>query len=411
MQTRRNFIQIGFSSLLGIGLAEIIGNDGTLPQKAKNVIQIFLPGGFAAQETFDPKPLAAVQFRGPFGVINAKNGDILSENLQLTAKIADKITIIRSVTHNESAHERGVSHVLTGWKPSPAIVYPSLGSIICKVCGDKNEMPGFVAIPNKYTPELGSGFLESKYEPFGVGSDPISKNYKVRDLTSSLLSNRRKSLLQIVDEQFKKDAQFSDAIAAMDQFYQKSFDIVTSNKVQNAFDVEKEPEYIQEAYGKTTAGKRMLLARRLIEAGSRFVTLNYGSWDMHTNIRNGISQQVPELDRAFSALILDLESKGLLAETIVVINSEFGRTPLNNQAGRDHWPKVFSSVLAGGGIKPGIYGASDATCREPVENPVNPADITATILNQLGISPQKEMMTSDKRPVILSPGEIIKDLV
>jgi hypothetical protein len=384
---------------------------GAKKAKAKNVINIFLPGGIAAQEFLDPKSLAPSEYRGPFGSVKTNvSGIEIGEKFQKLSKVADKFSIIRSMTHGEAAHERGVHSMMTGYKPSPALVYPSMGSVVSVELGGRNKLPAYVSVPNALE-NGGSGYLSSKYNPFSLGSDPISPSFKVRDLNSDVDAqrfNRRKNILEAVDSKFKNEVN-SDNVSAIDSFYSQAYDLISSESAKLAFDISKEDQKTKEMYGLTTAGQRLLISRRLIEAGVRFLTVSYGGWDMHDNIKNGFENQAPEFDQALAALLSDLSDRGLLDETVVVVTSEFGRTPkINNTAGRDHWPRVFSTLIAGGGVKNGqIYGTSDSLGGEVDENPVSPSDLSATIFSLLGIDPEKQFMTPDLRPIFISQGNVL----
>jgi hypothetical protein len=388
---------------------------GANKAKAKNVINIFLPGGIAAQEYLDPKPLAPSEYRGPFGSIKTNvSGIEIGEKFEKLAKVADKFSIIRSTTHGEAAHERGVHSMMTGYKPSPALVYPSMGSVVSVELGSRNKLPAYVSVPSALE-NGGSGYLSSKYSPFSLGSDPSSPSFKVRDLNSDIDGqrfNRRKSILETVDSKFKNEAD-SENVSAIDSFYAQAYDLISSESAKNAFDITKEDQKTKEMYGLTTAGQRLLISRRLVESGVRFLTVSYGGWDMHDNIKNGFETQAPQFDQALAALLTDLSDRGLLDETLVIVTSEFGRTPkINKTGGRDHHSKVFSTLIAGGGIKNGqIYGASDATSTQVEENPVSPADLSATIFSLLGIDHNKTFMTADLRPISISHGSVISGLI
>jgi hypothetical protein len=345
-------------------------------------------------------------------------GERFNETLVQTAQIADRLTICRSMTHGEAAHERGTHNMFTGYRPSPALVYPSMGSVVSHEFGTRKNLPPYVCIPSMPTTYAGSGYLSTAYGPFSLGSDPANDGFRVQDLalpggvTEERFSTRR-SILAAVDEHFS-ETEKSDALAAMDSFYQKAYGLVSSPEAREAFNIAAEPEAIRNEYGKNQAGQRMLLARRLVEAGVRFVSLTYGGWDMHDNIRNGMTNQLPAFDVAFASLIRDLERRGLLDSTLVMVSSEFGRTPkINGTAGRDHWPKVFSVVLAGGGITKGaIYGTSDATATEPEKDPLTVEDLATTVYKQLGINADKELMAPGDRPIeICDGGKIVKELI
>lgn len=387
--------------------------------KAKSVIFIFMPGGMAHQETFDPKPYAPIEYRGPMNSIPTNvEGVRLNEMFKNTAKITDKIAICRSMTHGEAAHERGTHNMFTGYRPSPALKYPSMGSVVSHEFGPKNNLPPYVCIPNQPNEFAGTGYLSSSYAGFSLGSDPASGNFQVRDLKlpggvdDSRFGKRRK-MLDIVNTHFR-ETEKSDSLDAMDSFYQRAYSMISSQKAREAFDINKEDAKVRDAYGRNTAGARMLLARRLVEAGVRFVTLTYGGWDMHNSIDAGIKRQVPAFDQGFAMLIKDLSDRGLLDSTMVCIASEFGRTPkINANAGRDHWPKVFSVVMAGGGVKGGtVYGSSNATASEPEDNPLNVEDWATTIYHQMGIVADKELMAPGDRPIeIVDGGKVRKELL
>jgi len=427
-QSRRDFLHIGFAGGIGLTLPQFLrmqsaqaelkhyeSKEGT----AKSVIFIYLPGGAAHQETWDPKPYAPVEYRGPMNSIDTNvSGVRFNEKLAKTAKIMDKLTICRSMSHGEAAHERGTHNMFTGYRPSPALQFPSMGSVVTHEFGPKNNMPQYVCIPNQPNEFAGTGYLSSSFAPFSVGSDPAAKGFKVRDLNlpggvDNNRFTRRRSLLDSVNDYFVSKEK-SDSLDAVDTFYKQAYDMVSSKASQEAFDLEKEDAKVRDAYGRSQAGARMLLSRRLVEAGARFVTMTYGSWDMHDRIQSGIDRSLPSFDQAFSTLITDLSERGLLKSTLVCVCSEFGRTPkINATAGRDHWPKVFSVVMAGGGIKGGhVYGSSDAIASEPEDNPLSVMDWATTIYNCMGIVSDKELMAPGDRPIeIVNGGKVIKDLL
>jgi len=427
-QSRRDFLHVGFAGGIGLTLPQFLqmksaqaelkdyeSKEGT----AKSVIFIYLPGGAAHQETWDPKPYAPVEYRGPMNSIDTNvSGVRLNEKLVKTAQIMDKLTLCRSMSHGEAAHERGTHNMFTGYRPSPALQFPSMGSVVTHEFGPKNSMPQYVCIPNQPNTFAGTGYLSSSFAPFSVGSDPASNGFKVRDLNlpggvDTKRFTRRRSILGAVNDHFVTKEK-SDSLEAVDTFYKQAYDMVSSKASQEAFDLNKEDAKVRDAYGRNQAGARMLLSRRLVEAGARFITMTYGGWDMHDRIQTGITNSLPSFDQAFSTLISDLSQRGLLDSTLVCICSEFGRTPkINATAGRDHWPKVFSVVMAGGGIKGGsVYGASDAIASEPEDNPLSVMDWATTIYHCMGIVSDKELMAPGDRPIeIVNGGKVIKDLL
>ena len=426
--SRRNLLTIGAVGGIGLTLTDFFkiksahadqkhyeSKEGT----AKSVIFIFLPGGMAQQESFDPKPYAPLEYRGPMGNIATNvTGVRVNELFKNTAKIADKISIIRSMTHGEAAHERGVHNMLTGYRPSPALKYPSMGSVVSHEFGPRNNLPPYVLIPNQTIPEQGTGYLSSSYAAFSLGADPNQKGFKVRDLqlpggVDQARYEKRRKLLDVVNGHFREKEK-SDALDSLDTFYNRAYSLISSQKAREAFDIEKEDPKVRDEYGRNVAGSRMLMARRLVEAGVRFVTLTYGGWDHHDNIDKNMKSNVPSLDQAYATLIRDLDRRGLLDSTLVCLCSEFGRTPkINQTSGRDHWPKVFSSLMAGGGIKKGlVYGSSNSTASEPETDALTVEDWATTIYKCLGITADKELMAPGARPIeIVDGGKVRKELL
>ena len=423
---RRDFLHVGFAGGIGLTLADFFRlearadwkNQPSKEGKAKSVIFIYLPGGAPHQETFDPKPYAPVEYRGPMSSIATNvDGIVLNECLAQTAKVTDKIALCRSMTHGEAAHERGTHNMFTGYKPSPALAFPSMGSVVTHEFPPRNNLPQYVCIPSMPNEYAGTGYLSSSFAPFSLGGDPADNGFTVQDLklpgsvTDDRFSRRRK-ILDAVNDYFEQKEK-ADSLKAVDTFYQRAYAMVSSQKAREAFNIKAEPDKLRDEYGHNTAGARMLLARRLVEAGVRFVTMTYGSWDLHDNVQPNIKNQLPAFDQGFAALIRDLDRRGLLKSTLVCIASEFGRTPkINGTAGRDHWPKVFTVVMAGGGIKGGIaYGTSNATASEPEDNPLSVEDWAATIYDCLGINPDKKLLAPGDRPIdIVKFGTIRKEL-
>ena len=424
---RRGFLAAGAFGGLGMSLPQLLMmRDAQAQQKeydfieakAKSVIHVFLPGGMAHQESFDPKPYSPLEYRGELGTVRTNTGEVFSETVPNLAKCADKFAVIRSMTHGEAAHERGTHNMFTGYKPSPALVFPSFGSVVSHEYGSRNNLPPYVCVPNMPNEYAGTGYLSSSYGPFALGDDPTNANFKVRDLdlasgVSPERFVRRKAALESVNRRFASMTS-ADSVGAMDSFYERAYGLLDSPEARDAFDLKKEDDALRDRYGRNTAGQRLLMARRLVESGVRLVTVTYGGWDMHDNITRSMRSQMPALDVALATLIDDLSQRGLLDETLVMVSSEFGRTPkINPTAGRDHWPKVFSVMLAGGGVKGGlVYGASDATATEPEDSPVSPEDLATTMYHLMGIVADKELMAPGDRPIeIVDGGELIKPLL
>ncbi|MBU6303277.1 MAG: DUF1501 domain-containing protein [Verrucomicrobia bacterium] len=418
---------VGFAGGLGLSLPELLKTEAKAAAKfyptregvAKSLIHIYLPGGMAHQESFDPKPFAPAEYRGPFKAIDTKlSGVQFSENMKEMAAIADKITVIRSMTHREAAHERGTHNMFTGYTPSPALQYPSFGSVVAHELGSQNNLPPYVCVPSQPNEFAGTGYLSSAYGPFSLGADPAAAGFTVKDLSlpngvDDARFTRRRNLLEAVDSHFRS-MEKADSIDAMDSFYHSAYGLISSQKAREAFNIEKEDGKLRDRYGRNQAGQRMIMARRLVEAGVRLVTLTYGGWDHHNNIQSAFKGQGAELDKALATLIRDLDERGMLDSTMVMVSSEFGRTPkINNTDGRDHWPRVFSTVLAGGGVKRGfVYGSSDSLAAEPDSDPMSVQDFATTVYNQLGITADKELIAPGPRPIeIVAEGKVIKDLL
>ena len=418
---RREFLFVGLVGSVGLTLGNMLKvRAESVPGKAsaQSVINIFLPGGIAAQESFDPKLLAPIEYRGPLGTVKTKlDGIYFSERLQKTAQVADRLCVVRSMTHGEADHSRGTHNMFTGWRPSPAVQYPSIGSIVSHELGSRKDLPPYVCIPSQPNEFAGTGFLGSAYGPFSLGADPAGGGFKVRDLNlpggvDEKRFAERRQMRSVVDAHFSA-LEKSDALDGMDSFYQRAYAMISSDKARAVFDLGKEEAKLRDDYGRNAAGQRMLLARRLVESGVRFVSLTYGGWDHHDNIKNGVSNQMPAFDQAFAALIRDLESRGMLDSTLVLVTTEFGRTPkINGTGGRDHYPKAFSIVMAGGGIKKGsVHGATDPTGSEPESDPLTVPDYAATVYHLLGIDCDKTLMAGARPVKIIKDGEVAKGLL
>ena len=306
----------------------------------------------------------------------------------------------------------------TGYRPSPALQYPSMGSVVSHEFGPRNNLPPYVFVPNQPNPYAGTGYLSSSFAGFSLGADPAKGDFQVRDLNlpggvDTNRFSRRRKLLNVVNSHFS-EREKSDSLDAVDTFYQRAYGLISSEKARLAFDISKEDDKLRDAYGRNQAGQRMLMSRRLVEAGVRFVTMTYGGWDHHDGIEDKMKRLMPPFDQAFSTLINDLDQRGLLESTLVCVTSEFGRTPkINGTAGRDHWPKVFSSVMAGGGLKRGIvHGASNATASEPDDSPFSVEDWATTIYKCMGIVADKELMAPGGRPIeIVDHGTVREEIL
>lgn len=442
--SRRDFLRVGGLAALGLGLGDFFhlqrafAGNSTLTAKAKSCILIWLDGGPSHLETFDPKPDAPQEVRGPLKTIPTNvTGVHISECLERTASIMDQIAIIRSMTSPLGEHSLGTQYLMTGYKPTPALEYPTFGATVAYVRSQNSQnisgdalsaLPPNIAVPN-FTGQLsGNGYLPSATRQFSVGGDAKRSDFKVRDLDFyqgidiDRLSRRRQFVNALNEFSSAKDA---GATTVSDPELERAYNLITSPEAKAAFTLSEEPQEIRQRYGTggvNGIGLSCLLARRLVERGVPFVTVNHTGWDTHQDIfklkeryptdRNA---HLPSLDRALSALIQDLTDRRMLDETLVVVMGEFGRTPkINSQGGRDHWPNVFSVMLAGGGVQGGqIIGSSDALGEFPKERPVTPSDLSATIYTLLGIDPSLELHTSDGRPVRVAPdgAKVVSELI
>jgi hypothetical protein len=392
-------------------------------------ILIWLAGGPSHIDTFDPKPDASKDVRGEFNPIpTSVPGLILSEVFPRLAKSMHRATLVRSLTSPEAEHDRAAHHMLTGYRPSPALVYPSYGSVVNKVRSDvasdgASVLPPYVAVPD--APLFSSsGYLTPAYDPFTTGGDPNLPAFRVRDLTppdrltlERLL--RRRSMVDRLDD-FSSDLAETPLVTSRDQFAAQAYDLLTSGAAQTAFKIQDEPEAIRERYGRSTLGQSILLARRLVERGVAFVTVNDRGtgqlgWDTHVQnfptIKNTLA---PPLDQGVSALVEDLTARGMLDRTLVIMMGEFGRTPaINPNAGRDHHGRANCVLLAGGGLPMGmVLGKTDAKADSPVERPVTPADLAATVYTLLGIEPRSMFLTPDRQPIrLVDKGEAVRELL
>ena len=430
---RRDFLHLGVIAGLGLSLADLLRLQSTRAAgaglgsrpKAVSCVLIWLDGGPSHLDTFDPKPNAPAEVRGDFKPIGTSVGGIqICEHLPRTARVMGDVALVRSLTHELGNHDTGSRFLLTGHRPMPATEYPSLGSIVAREAdGSGAALPPYVAIPAAVE-AAGSGYLPGAYSPFAVGGDPSRADYRVRDLdapegVSFDRSARRRTMLETID-QFSEHVESGPATAGRDAFYEQAYRLMTSPAAKKAFDLSQEPDTVRGRYGRGRIGAGCLLARRLVEAGSRFVTVVDSGWDTHNQIFKALpdalfpgSGKLPALDNAYSALLTDLKERGLLDTTLVVLMGEFGRTPkINSAGGRDHWPRAGSACLAGGGVKGGqVIGATDAYGEAPVDAPVRPEDLAYSILQLLGVDPGKQYSMPSGRPLkILDTGSMIPGL-
>lgn len=432
---RRSFFKVGTLGALGLWLADYFGlreaQGAQIQRRAKSIILIYTMGGISHHDSFDPKPDAPAEIRGEFKTIPTKiPGVRFSEEVPRLAGQIGQFALIRSIHHNERDHGVSAYYMLRGYsQPSPEAdrpenqqnTNPNIGSHVARLFGSTNGLPPYIVVPglsylaqvNYYT----AGWMGRAYDPFILKSDPNQADFKVRDLArlpeipATRLVNRV-SLMQALNRQ----PGFNDVAASKDLAgnYEKAFRILSSDAARRAFNLAAESDKVRDAYGRTRLGQSCLLARRLVEADVPFVTVDDDGWDHHSNVFPGLKQRLPELDRCLPALIQDLQDRGLLKTTLVALLTDFGRTPrINGSAGRDHWPGVFSVLLAGAGIPGGqVIGVSDRIGGAPKERPISPKDLAATIYHFLGIDPFQDYVSRQQRPFrILDEGDVIRELL
>jgi hypothetical protein len=421
---RRDFLRVGALAGIGLGLPDYLAMaaGGAIPgtAKARGAIFVRLGGGPSHMDTFDLKPNAPDTHRGEFKEIATNVPGIrICEHLPKLAQCADKYVILRGVSHNLAAHELGTLYLGTGNRPGPALHYPSYGAVVARELGGIREIPPFIAVPSQGADA--AGYLGVAYGPFETGALPQQgKPLEIRGLSlkggvSLADVDRRQDMLQQFDQAFGDFARKDKLLEGMDEFSQKAYAMMRSEKTRDAFDLGKESANISALFGSHSFSQSCLLATRLIDAGVRFVTVNLGGWDTHTNNFGSLkSRNLPALDEGLSGLFLALQAKGLLETTTVFVTGEFGRTPkINNQGGRDHWPRAMCCLMGGGGIRGGrVLGESDGKGEGPKDTPITPDDVAATFYKSLGIDVRKEFQTATGRPVmIVRHGTPIKELV
>ena len=423
-ENRRSFLRVGGLSAMGLSLPMLLRSQAHAAEqrsrRAKSVILVYLGGGLSHHDSFDPKPDASAEIRGKYHTISTHvTGLAVGQLLPMMAQTMDKVCLVRSGSHNNDHHETATNWVMSGRFGSAFGDWPAMGAVAAHESGFPGTLPPYAAIPRNpsFTWELGkSAFLGGRYESFKVG-DPNQEGYRVRDVSQAeplteLRARRRQSLLKTVDGLAER-IEGNDQIKAFDQFQQRATEMVLSGEARDAFAIDKEDDKLRERYGRTTFGQSCLLARRLVERGVTFVTVNSGGWDHHAKIWDGLDRMLPDFDRGFSALIDDMHGRGLLHDTLVLAMGEFGRTPkINKDVGRDHWAPAASLLFAGAGVVPGrVIGATDKDGGQVTENPIHPADVAFTVLDSLGIDPRRQLRTPDGRPVeILDDGRLLEEL-
>jgi hypothetical protein len=426
---RRDFIRMG--SIAGLGMADIMRMQHLCASEDQdrsdiNCIFLFIVGGMPHQDMWDLKPEAPSEIRGDFHKVSTNVPGIhLSDVIPQCGTVMDKMAILRGMTHDDSDHGRGFHVMMSGKKAGAGDFngdqnnnqHPCIGSMVSHM-GAPGLLPPYISLPN-FLNSGGPSFLGPGHGPFVIDSEPAAPDFSVRDiaLPTSVATGRgqlRQMALRQINE-FEQDVErVGSQVKSFDTFYNKAYNLMASQKAREAFDIGRESEALRESYGMTSVGQCCLLARRMVEAGSRFVAVENGHWDTHRKNTYSLKELLcPAFDQAIPALLNDLEQRGMLEKTLVVVTTEFGRTPrINDLAGRDHWPNAFSIVMAGGGVQGGqVIGATDKQGAEVTDRPITPQDMVATILYGLGIDHKKLLHTPLGRPVATADGgNVVREL-
>jgi hypothetical protein len=425
-RSRRDFmLEVGSLGALGLSLPMLL-RARTAQAASKNTetncILIWTRGGTSHHDTLDPKPDASPEIRGDFGVIDtALPGIKFSDQVPGFAKHLERFSVMRNLNPMNGSHGTADAIMMSGHRFNPAVTYPCFGSVVAKEMGYRNELPPFVQIGDNVDRRFNgglAGYLGIANNPFELPGDPSSKSFTVRDVTppagiTLARIDRRREALKTIDRLQRELETQSEALAAMDEYYQNAFSMITAPETQKAFDLNRESAKTRDGYGRTNMGQSCLLARRLIEAGTRFVTVTSGGWDTHQKNFTALKTLLPPIDQAFPALVNDLRERGLLDTTLVVWLTDFGRTPIvNSAAGRDHWSTASMLCMAGAGTPAGqVIGKTDETGARPVDVEWYPADVAATIYTKMGIPLDTFHTTPDGRPIRLCEGRTIPDLM
>jgi hypothetical protein len=428
---RRDFLRLGVAGALA--LPDLLARQARAAEQGKptrdvSLIFLFLHGGLSTIDTFDLKPEAPIEFRGEFKPIDTNvPGVRIGEHLPKLSHCLDRFSLIRSFRHHNSDHGAADHYMLTGYFPGagfngslkPNNQRPAHGSIIARKLGPRGSVPPYVCLP-KMHPSCGPAYLGPTAAPFEIDADPNAPDFSVPDivpppvLAADRLDDRKRLLNQVDRFAGAAEARANPSARTVNVFRQKAFDLMTSAEAKKAFDIHAEPDKLRDEYGRHALGQSCLMARRLVEAGVRCVTIDHSNWDTHDANFETLKKQLPMLDAGVSVLFRDLAERGLLDSTLVIVTGEFGRTPrINKNAGRDHWGPAFTVALGGGGIVGGrVIGKTDARAERPAENPCGPEDLSATLCRLLGIDPEEEFLTPEGRPVkIVNNGRVLNELL
>lgn len=426
--SRRSFLQVGTLGGLGISLPQALAHAAESKVAGKSVgqnncILIWTRGGTSHHDTFDPKPEAPISIKGEYGVIDtALPGVKFTEIVPRMAQYADRFSLMRSWNPQNGSHGTADTYVMSGRKYNPAMPYPTVGSVVSWHLGFKNVMPPFVQLGTNVDSRYGggkAGILGIQHSAFVIAEDPAVDNFAVRDITPpNAISNdrvaRRRSVLNAVDGLMRPTSLQPKTFDALDNHYKTALDMITAKETQQAFRIDQEDPRLRDSFGRNKFGQSLILARRLIETGVRFVTVTDGGWDTHANnfasLKNNL---MPRIDQGIPQLIMDLEQRGLLENTLVIWMTDFGRTPkINSASGRDHWSTSGFIVAAGAGITAGqVIGATDGEGGVPTRNQYFSDDVMATIYHKLGMPLDLHATSPDGRPIRLIEGRLVKEWV
>jgi hypothetical protein len=424
---RRSFLRIGSLAGLGLSLPTLLAQKQARAAAGGsgadvNCIVIWTQGGTSHHDTFDPKPLAPDSVRGEYAVIDTPiPGVQFSEIVPRMARELNRFALLRSWNPLNGSHGTADAYVLSGHKFNPAMTYPTYGSVVSREKGFKNTLPPYVQLGGSIDRRFGGGspgYLGLEHAAFELLADPNAAGFSVRDVTpptgvDAARIDRRRQMLSMVDSLQRRAARQPAAFDTLDEHSRAALEMITSPATKRAFDIEDEDPRLRERYGRTPFGQHCLLARRLIEAGVRFITLTNGGWDTHADNFNGLKRLVPPVDQALPELLIDLEERGLLDTTLVVWATDFGRTPkINSASGRDHWSTAGFCVMAGAGVPGGaVLGATDGEGGVPIRDEYFSEDIAATIYTKLGIPLDLIHTSPDGRPMRLNEGRPIREWV
>jgi uncharacterized protein DUF1501 len=425
--TRRGFLQIGSLAGLGISLPlalaakQAVAKTATGSNSDVNCILIWTQGGTSHHDTFDPKPDAPVSVRGEYSVIDTTvPGVQFTEILPNMARELGRYGLLRGWNPLNGSHGTADQWVMSGRRFNPAMTYPTYGSVVSMYHGFKSVLPPFIQLGTSVDRRFGggtAGILGIAHNPFEMGSDPNTENFTVRDITppqgvSMTRVNRRRQMLSAIDALQKKADVQPERFAALDEHFRTALDMITAPETKKAFDMQAEDPRLRDRYGRHKFGQSCLLARRLVQAGVRFVTVTDGGWDTHAdNFKSLKEKRIPPVDQALPALLADLEEQGLLQKTLVCWLTDFGRTPkINSASGRDHWSNTGFAIMAGVGIPGGtVLGATDADGGQVAKGQYLSEDIAATIYSKLGLPLDLIVQSPDGRPIRLLEGRVIKE--